>query len=136
MSFYLTRQAQDFTVGTPLVLESFFEHSPYGVVFEDDGDTAYFYAVHQENGILDALGIYNVQDVADKNIPNEINIIWNEACTVAALDINGYINALFDFNCHAGYCRNAFPEAYGDWLQDDNRLLSDELLNQYLPDTE
>ena len=32
MSFYLTRQAQDFTVGTPLVLESFFEHSPYGVV--------------------------------------------------------------------------------------------------------
>ena len=136
MPFYLTQQAQDFTVGTPLVLESFFEHSPYGVVFEDDGDTAYFYAVHQENGILDALGIYDVQDVADKNIPNEINIIWNEDCTVAALDINGYIHALFDFNRHAGYCRNAFPEAYGDWLQDDNRLLSDELLDQYLPDTE
>ena len=37
-----------------------------------------------------------------------------------------------DFAAHAGYCRNAFPEADGDWLHESNRLLSDELLDQLL----
>ena len=92
--------------------------------------------VHRLSQSLEARRSSDLAPLSTKNIPNEINIIWNEACTVAALDINGYIHALFDFNRHAGYCRNASPEAYGDWLQDDNRLLSDELLDQYLPDTE
>ena len=114
-TLYLGREPEQFTPGQELVLESFFEQSPYGVVFEDDCGTGYFYAVHQEEGILDALHIYNVEDLG-----------------LAALDINGYIHAVFDFAAHAGYCRNAFPEASGDWLREPNRLLSDELLDQLL----
>ncbi|HEZ0947964.1 TPA: DUF2251 domain-containing protein, partial [Neisseria meningitidis] len=51
LPLYLTSEIKDFTVGTPEVLQSFFEHVPYGVVFEDDGDTGYFYAASQD-GIL------------------------------------------------------------------------------------
>ena len=131
-TLYLGREPEQFTPGQELVLESFFEQSPYGVVFEDDCGTGYFYAVHQEEGILDALHIYNVEDVADRHIPSEISILWSEALGLAALDINGYIHAVFDFAAHAGYCRNAFPEADGDWLREPNRLLSDELLDQLL----
>ncbi|MBG8972363.1 DUF2251 domain-containing protein, partial [Neisseria meningitidis] len=43
LPLYLTSEIKDFTVGTPKVLESFSKHIPYGVVFEDDGDTGYFY---------------------------------------------------------------------------------------------
>ena len=110
-TLYLGREPEQFTPGQELVLESFFEQSPYGVVFEDDCGTGYFYAVHQEEGILDALHIYNVDDVADRHIPSEISILWSEDLGLAALDINGYIHAVFDFAAHAGYCRNAFPEA-------------------------
>lgn len=51
LPLYLTSEIKDFTVGTPEVLQSFFEYVPYGVVFEDDGDTGYFYAASQD-GIL------------------------------------------------------------------------------------
>ena len=76
-TLYLGREPEQFTPGQELVLESFFKQSPYGVVFEDDCGTGYFYAMHQEEGILDALHIYNVEDVADRHIPSEIGILWS-----------------------------------------------------------
>ena len=101
------------------------------VVFEDDGDTGYFYAASQD-GILDALHIYNVEDVSDKHIPNHVLILWDDACTIAALCINGYIHAVYDFVEQAGYCRNGFPEADGEWVKVENRVLDDELLDKIL----
>ena len=38
-------QKQIFVAGEDTFVESFSPESSYGVVFEDDGDTAYFYAV-------------------------------------------------------------------------------------------
>ncbi|WP_448978241.1 DUF2251 domain-containing protein [Neisseria sp.] len=131
LPLYLTSEIKDFTVGTPEVLQSFFEHVPYGVVFEDDGDTGYFYAASKD-GILDALHIYNVEDVSDKHIPNHVLILWDDACTLAALCINDYIHAVYDFVAQAGYCRNGFPEAQGEWLKVADRVLDDELLDKIL----
>ena len=131
LPLYRTAEIENFTVGTPEVLESFFEHIPYGVVFEDDGDTGYFYAASQD-GILDALHIYNVEDVSDKHIPNHVLILWDDACTIAALCINGYIHAVYDFVEQAGYCRNGFPETDGEWVKVENRVLDDELLDKLL----
>lgn len=112
-------------------MESFSKHIPYGVVFEDDGDTGYFYAASQD-GILDALHIYNVEDVSDKHIPNHVLILWDDACTIAALSINDYIHAVYDFVEQAGYCRNGFPETGGEWVKVENRVLDDELLDKIL----
>lgn len=131
LPLYLTSEIKDFTVGTPEVLQSFFEYVPYGVVFEDDGDTGYFYATSKD-GILDALHIYNVEDVFDKHIPNHVLILWDDACTLAALCINDYIHAVYDFVAQAGYCRNGFPEAHGEWVKVENRVLDDELLDKLL----
>lgn len=131
LPLYLTSEIKDFTVGMPEVLQSFFEYVPYGVVFEDDGDTGYFYAASKD-GILDALHIYNVEDVSDKHIPNHVLILWDDACTIAALCINDYIHAVYDFVAQAGYCRNGFPEAGGEWVKVENRVLDDELLDKIL----
>ena len=131
LPLYRTAEIENFTVGTPEVLQSFFEYVPYGVVFEDDGDTGYFYAASKD-GILDALHIYNVEDVSDKHIPNHVLILWDDVCTLAALCINDYIHAVYDFVEQAGYCRNGFPETDGEWVKVENRVLDDELLDKIL----
>jgi hypothetical protein len=54
--------AQDaFSPGTPTTIEAPSPSVPLAVVFEDDGDTGYFYALELEdrdNPIVDALHIY------------------------------------------------------------------------------
>jgi len=127
-TLYLGCDSIEHRPGNKCVLESWFEETPYGIIFEDDGNTGYFYAAHTEQGILDALHIYNVEDVTDRDLPSTVSLLWDETFDLAALEINGYIHAVFDFIAHAGYCRNAFPAAYGDWLREPNRLLDDALL--------
>jgi hypothetical protein len=61
MNGYLMQERQ-WTPGEDLFTESFSPESPYGVVFEDDGQTAYFYAVEKDKEgeslrVLDALHI-------------------------------------------------------------------------------
>src|SRR5579871_4567689 len=58
MNGYLMQEAE-WTPGGDLFLECFSPENSFGVVFEDDGDTAYFYAVEKnpdggELRILDA----------------------------------------------------------------------------------
>ena len=80
----------------------------YSVVFEDDGDTGYLYALDtslSESRILDALHIYNVANVVDKDKPSLVQIEWSEDGLKAALWINGYTHAVFDFAQKRGYCR-------------------------------
>lgn len=66
MNGYLM-QEQQWTPGEDFFLESFSPENRYGVVFEDDGDSAYFYAVEKdEQGtgvrILDALHIHESEE--------------------------------------------------------------------------
>lgn len=131
-TFYLGCDSSEHRSGDKCVLESWFEGTPYGIIFEDDDDTGYFYAAHEAQGILDALHIYNVHDIADRDIPSTISLLWDETFDLAALEINGYIHGVFDFIARAGYCRNAFPAAWGDWLRESNRLLDDALLARLL----
>ncbi|HXB94483.1 MAG TPA: DUF2251 domain-containing protein, partial [Puia sp.] len=62
MNGYLM-QERDWTPGEDLFLESFSPENHFGVVFEDDGETAYFYAVEKDDEgaglrILDALHVF------------------------------------------------------------------------------
>lgn len=82
------------------------------VVFEDDGDTGYFYAVErcgEDLKILDAVQIYAVRNVVDREIPSELDVVWTPGGQQAALYLNGYPHAVFDFNARRGYCRTGFP---------------------------
>lgn len=69
-----------FAVGTETVLESGSLKNSLMVVFEDDGDTGYLYGLDRSregNPILDALHIFNVANVTDKQLPSEAQIVWS-----------------------------------------------------------
>ena len=64
---------ETFTVGEETLFRSTSPTSSLGVLFEDDLTTGYFYAIDNQADldILDALHIYNVADVIDKNKPSK-----------------------------------------------------------------
>lgn len=125
-------QESTFTVGQDTFVDSVSPTSSFGVTFEDELTTGYFYAIDTKPSlhILDAVHIYNVADVIDKDKPCKIQIVWTDDGNVAALLINNYCHAIFDFSYRTGYCRNAFPPANGEWRDSNNdRTLTDELIS-------
>jgi len=105
-------------VGHPIVLTSNSESDPYGVVFEDDGETGYFYGIEYHNEIydvVDAMWIYNVASVLDSLRPSTVKIGWSEDGMKAMLLINGYPHGIFDFDSKRGYCRTNFPAPFKNW---------------------
>ncbi|HET9913092.1 MAG TPA: DUF2251 domain-containing protein [Anaerolineales bacterium] len=100
------------TIGNPITLECPSPKTSFGVVFEDDGETGYLYGLNFENEeqpILDALHIYNVKDIVDKDVSVKVEIIWSEDGLKACLQINGFPHAVFDFESSKAYCRTNFP---------------------------
>jgi len=121
---------QTFTVGEDTFVDSTAENDS-AVIFEDNTETGYFYAIDRSEKdlkILDALHIYNVENVVDKDKPSVVKILWSEDLTLVFLSINNYYHAVFDFKNQAGYCRNAFPEAKKSWTKVKQRKLTDELI--------
>ena len=99
-------------VGTPAVIEAQSTSTHYSVVFEDDGETGYLYALDYErpdNPICDAMHIYNVRAVTDSHLPSVVKLIWSLDGMKAVLLINKYPHAIFDFATRRGYCRTGFP---------------------------
>jgi hypothetical protein len=71
MNGYLM-QEQQWIPGEDLFVESFSPENSYGVVFEDDGQTAYFYAVEKDKEgaglrVLDALHIQETGDEPEED---------------------------------------------------------------------
>ncbi len=118
-----------FTVGKVTFINSTAENNN-AVVFEDNEETGYFYAVDSNNNvdILDALHIYNVSDVIDKDKPSTVKILWTVDLQKAFLSINDYYHAIFDFQNKAGYCRNGFPSSNTKWTRIFQRQLTDKLI--------
>lgn len=99
-------------VGEPIVLEGLAPEGEFYVVFEDDGETGYFYALDpsvEGNSIQDAVHIYNVANVTDREKPSVVAIGWSLDSTKAVLLINEYPHAVFDYTNKRGYCRTGFP---------------------------
>jgi len=103
---------QSIRVGEPGHVQGNAPDGSYSAVFEDDGDTGYFYALDYRSGgqpIQNALHIYNVASVTDKHLPSEIKIGWSVDSAKVVLLINGYPHGVFDFSSKRGYCRTGFP---------------------------
>jgi len=139
---------RQWTPGEDLFAESFSPESPYGVVFEDDGQTAYFYAVEKDKEgtglrVLDALHIRETgleseeagegsgfnqvgEEVAPSPgatpKPSRLQIVWSKDWMKSALVIDGLCHALFDFIAHGGYNINEFPPPNEFWTQGDRKL--------------
>lgn len=92
--------------------------SSYSGVFEVDGETAYFYAVDRAKGegsILDAVHIYDVASLTDRERESEVEIFWSSDGLKAGLLINERLHAIIDFEQHKAYCRGNFPPPGGEW---------------------
>lgn len=99
-------------VGEPTVLESASSSEEYAVVFEDDGEAGYFYALEmadEEQPIQAAVSIYDVAKVSDRDIASKLTIRWSRDQCKAGLWINDYPHAVFDFAAKRGYSRSNFP---------------------------
>ncbi|MCY2925242.1 MAG: DUF2251 domain-containing protein [Planctomycetota bacterium] len=90
----------------------------FGVVFEDDGETGYFYATNgSHTTIFDALHVY------DRNTPDAIPVgeqlfvVWNPSRKRAGLYFRGQFQAVFDFARRRGGCRNGFPPPGKQWSE-------------------
>lgn len=112
------------TIGDKEFLQSVSAKRPFGVVFEDDGETGYFYALDLSNGsqtIVDALFIYDVKSVVDRYKPSLIQIIWSANGARAALQIDGVPQAVFDCEAQRGWCRTGFPPSSTKWSREGHQ---------------
>jgi hypothetical protein len=100
-------------VGQPLVVDADSPIGRYATVFEDDGTTAYFYAIDSdaEDGklIQDALHVYDTAQVTDAHLASTVEIGWSDDGLKALLLINDHPHAAFDFERRQGWCQTGLP---------------------------
>jgi hypothetical protein len=107
-------------IGTQTTIDAPSPMAAFSVVFEDDGETGYLYALDPgrgENMICDALHIYNVHNVTDSDRPSLLQVAWSADGMKAVLLINQYAHGVFDFTARRGYCRTGFPPPDQGWTQ-------------------
>lgn len=126
----LLLREEAFVAGEETFIESSSSENNYAVVFEDDAETAYFYAVafDKETGaqqILDAVHIYEADEIEAAKRPGVIKILWSSDWLKCGLLINNYCYAIFDFEQHGGYCRSAFPPPNEIWTKGERTLTDD-----------
>jgi len=125
---------QTYKIGHDTFIHSFSPTQNFGVAFEDDMTTGFFYAINksEQPEVLDGLHIYDVADITEKTLPTELQIGWSEDGWMAFLIINKHYHAIFDFGLRAGYCRDGFPENTGEWALVNERQLTEEVMAKYL----
>lgn len=117
---------EPFKIGVPTVIKGPAREGPFVAVFEDNGESGYFYAMDssKEQPFQDGVMIYNLDSAVDK--PYVAQIGWSPDNKKAILLINGYPNAVFDFVLKQGCCRTGYPPMLGpgwsprghDWSED------------------
>jgi len=86
------------------------------VVFEDDGETGYFYATDEKHAtIFDALHLYNPRDPNALKVGEKGFIVWNSAYLRAGLFYHDRFQAVVDFKNRLACCRTGFPKKFGSW---------------------
>jgi len=114
----LAGMKQRFNPGTEVWFASDSSTSSYSGVFEDDGETAYFYAYDRGNPdapILDAVHIYSAHSIDDREREAEAEIYWSSDGLKAGLLINDFLHAVIDFQSCKAYGRTNFPPPGGPW---------------------
>ena len=116
-----THVAQNHLIGNEAFMESVSPIGQHAVVFEDDEDSGYFYALDTSlagQQILDVLHVYDVKSVLDRFKPSLFRIVWSRDGIKAGLLINNEYHAVFDFDAHRGWCRSGFPPSGSGWSKD------------------
>ena len=122
---------QTLKVGQPLVVDADSPAGRYAAVFEDDGETGYFYAVDTDveegNPVRDALLVYVAADVTDAHLASTLEIGWSDDGLKALLLINDEPHAAFDFQRRQGWCRSGQPAAGGTGWSTGSQAWTDDV---------
>ena len=106
-----------------------FDGSGYGVMFEDDGQTGYFYATTENfDRILDALHLYNKGDSNRPGENDQIYLVWNPRLQKAGIFYHNHFQAVVDFRNKLSCCGQAFLQALRMDLEDGPRLMHGTML--------
>ena len=105
--------------GTAFALEAPGPQPPRLAVFEDNGETGYFYAVDAPEGrspeIVDGVFLYTVDPEASQQ-EDIAEVRWSADGERAVLLLGGIPEAAFDFGRQRGYGRTSSPSATnGPW---------------------
>ena len=120
-------------IGSKTVLQSEAPSGAYSVVFEDDGDTGYFYALApgaEALELLDALHVYNAEAEL-RGVDCSLELIWSADALRAGLRLNGALWAVFDFDQRKGWCRSEFPPPQGRWHGGEREPWDPALIAQF-----
>jgi hypothetical protein len=140
MNGYLM-QEREWTPGQDLFIESLSPENYFGTVFEDDGDSAYFYAVEMDKEgtglkVLDALHIFETDEgpgdaelLLTAGQPVKLLVVWSRDWEKCALVIGGLCHAIFDFKAHGGYSINEFPPPNSFWTKGDRKMTIERIDN-------
>ncbi len=104
--------------GRPIVIEGRSPGAALGTRFEDDGATAYFYALDLESNehpVVDSMLIYHVAQIPNRAQPMLLQVIWSTDGQMSGLLLDGQAQAIFDFKRRRGYCRSGMPPAGEVW---------------------
>jgi hypothetical protein len=110
------------TVGQPHVVEGPAPNTHYGAMFEDEGETGYFYALDRsatDQPIVDARHIYNADRASDRTLPLLVQIAWSSDGYKVALVIDESPHAMIDFAARRSYCRTGDPPPKAAWSDHD-----------------
>jgi hypothetical protein len=129
----MNKQSQATRIGDKLVLQLDSPSGDFSIVFEDDGDTGYFYALAPtasgELELLDALHVYNAEaDLRGSDVLLELS--WSENGQRAGLRVNAALWALFDFAAETGWTRSNFPPPQGRWKGGDRAPWTPDVPNR------
>ena len=92
-------------------------NTEFTAIFEDDGEAGYLYAHNRaENSrVVEAVQIYNVSSVVDKEWESECKILWSTDGMKALLLINDFPQAMLDFAEQCSYGRRGVQPQPGEW---------------------
>jgi hypothetical protein len=101
------------------VAESRSPSQSFMTVFEDDGETGYVYALDlgREHGqkIVDALQIYVAKEEFGDVEESVVRILWSSDGNKSGVELDGELQAVFDFGERIGCSLSGFPPTGGGW---------------------
>ncbi|HUB20649.1 MAG TPA: DUF2251 domain-containing protein [Acidobacteriaceae bacterium] len=102
---------QSFLPGNDLFAATAAPDGRYGAFFDDDGESAFFYALDLDSDdlILDAVHVYDAASHPQRKRHSSLSIEWSPDGRKCALVLDGVPQAAFDFEAQRGFSRNQRP---------------------------
>jgi hypothetical protein len=112
---------------------------PWTAVFEDEGESGYFYACDrsqqtQEHSIMDAMLVYNISSFKEPDREYIASVQWSRDGQQCVLYIDGSAQALIDFARKLSFCRTNFPnflEQSGEIWRKNSHAWDEEAIQRF-----